>query len=104
MLHVAFSLASALATVCSHGLSFSFTGNYDACCVCWTACHTDIVDDGRTSTKSIGLGLRNTSDDSGSHQSDCWQSTCLRYLIKGLLLNLSNLRRCLARIYTYIYI
>ena len=67
MLRVAFSLASAFGTVCLHGLSFSFTGNCNVCCVCSTACRTGTVGDGRTSTKSIGLGLRNASDDSGSH-------------------------------------
>ena len=61
-------------------------------------CRTDIIGDGRTSTKSIGLELRNTSDESGSHQSGCWQRTCLRYLFQGLFWNLGNLRRCLARI------
>ena len=69
LLHVVFPLASDLGTVCSHGLSFSFTGNCNVCSACWTACRTDIVCDGRTSTKSIGLGLRNTSDDSGAQQS-----------------------------------
>ena len=98
MLHVAYSLASASGTVCSHGLSFSFIGSCNVCCVCWTTCRTDIVGDGRTSTKSIGLGLRNTSDDWGSYQSGCCQRTCLRYLIQGLFLNSSNLRRCLLRI------
>ena len=98
VLHVAFSLASALGTACSHGLSFSLTENCNACCVCRTLCRTDIVGDGHTPTKSIRLGLRNTSDDSGSHQFGCWQRTCLRYLIQGLFLNLSNLRRCLVQI------
>ena len=70
LLRVAFTLHSALVTVCSRMLD---------------SMSTDIVGDGRTSTKSIGLGLRNISDDSGSHQSGCWQRTCFLILNPGFI-------------------